>query len=58
MRLAKGECDMTDTRREQIAQRAELLGILSKQFPSVQAVCTEIINLKAILDLPAGTEHL
>jgi fructose-1,6-bisphosphatase-3 len=49
---------MTDTRREQIAQRAELLGILSKQFPSVQAVCTEIINLKAILDLPAGTEHL
>jgi fructose-1,6-bisphosphatase-3 len=33
------------------------LSILAKQFPTIQAVCTEIINLQAILDLPKGTEH-
>ncbi|MFV0496925.1 MAG: fructose-1,6-bisphosphatase [Candidatus Fimivivens sp.] len=33
------------------------LRLLSKQFPNIQSVCTEIINLKAILDLPKGTEH-
>ncbi len=31
--------------------------ILVKQFPSIAAVTTEIINLKAILKLPKGTEH-
>lgn len=30
---------------------------LSKEYPTIQAVCTEIINLKAILGLPKGTEH-
>ena len=30
---------------------------LSKEYPTIQAVCTEIINLKAILNLPKGTEH-
>ena len=35
----------------------EYLGLLAKQFPTIQSVCTEIINLKAILDLPKGTEH-
>lgn len=30
---------------------------LSKEYPTIQSVCTEIINLKAILDLPKGTEH-
>ncbi len=48
---------MSEKREEQILERVELLGLLSKQFPSIQAVSTEIINLKAILDLPAGTEH-
>ncbi|MBN2795767.1 MAG: fructose-1,6-bisphosphatase [Clostridia bacterium] len=33
------------------------LKILSKQYPNVDAVCTEIINLEAILSLPKGTEH-
>ena len=31
--------------------------ILKKQFPTSQAVVSEIINLKAILNLPKGTEH-
>ena len=28
------------------------LRLLSKQYPTVQAACTEIINLQAILNLP------
>ena len=33
------------------------LELLAEKFPSVQDVCTEIINLQAILNLPKGTEH-
>ena len=33
------------------------LELLSKEFPSVQEVSTELINLTAILNLPKGTEH-
>lgn len=33
------------------------LKMLSKTFPNVAAVTTEIINLEAILNLPKGTEH-
>ena len=42
---------------ELIEENREFLQLLSKQFPTVQSVCTEIINLEAILDLPKGTEH-
>ena len=30
---------------------------LAKQYPTVAAAATEIINLQAILSLPKGTEH-
>ena len=33
------------------------LRLLSEKFPDAQSVETEIINLKAILSLPKGTEH-
>lgn len=33
------------------------LELLSTQYPTIQSACTEIINLKAILNLPKGTEH-
>lgn len=33
------------------------LKMLAKQYPTVQAAGTEIINLQAILNLPKGTEH-
>lgn len=33
------------------------LRLLSEKFPNSQAVITEIINLRAILSLPKGTEH-
>ena len=32
------------------------LELLSKEFPSVQTVSSELINLSAILNLPKGTE--
>ena len=33
------------------------LRLLAKQYPTVQAAGTEIINLQTILNLPKGTEH-
>lgn len=33
------------------------LKLLAEKYPSQQAVCREIINLNAILNLPKGTEH-
>ena len=33
------------------------LQMLARQYPTVQAASTEIINLQAILNLPKGTEH-
>ena len=38
-------------------EELKYLKMLSEKFPTVQSVCTEIINLKAILNLPKGTEH-
>jgi fructose-1,6-bisphosphatase III len=35
----------------------DYLQLLAKQYPSIQAASTEIINLNAILNLPKGTEH-
>lgn len=31
--------------------------MLAKQYPTIAEASTEIINLKAILNLPEGTEH-
>ena len=42
---------------EQSEQTLKYLTLLSQQFPTQQAVFTEIINLQAILNLPKGTEH-
>ncbi len=33
------------------------LNMLSKNFPTIESASTEIINLRAILNLPKGTEH-
>ncbi|HPO61125.1 MAG TPA: fructose-bisphosphatase class III, partial [Exilispira sp.] len=33
------------------------LSIIKKQFPTIEAAITEIINLEAIRNLPKGTEH-
>lgn len=39
------------------ASQKRYLSCISEQFPTVQSLYTEIINLKAILNLPKGTEH-
>ena len=39
------------------AEEIKYLSLLSEKFPTIQDVCTEIINLQAILNLPKGTEH-
>ncbi len=41
----------------EIMENLRYLKALSVQYPNVQAACTEIINLQAILNLPKGTEH-
>lgn len=38
-------------------EELKYLNILSEKFPTIQSVCTEIINLEAILNLPKATEH-
>ena len=38
-------------------QDERYLRLLSEKFPNSQAVIREIINLRAILSLPKGTEH-
>ena len=40
-----------------IEKELKYLKVLSKQYPSISKASTEIINLKAILNLPKGTEH-
>ena len=35
----------------------KFLRLLAAEYPDIQSVCTEIINLSAILNLPKGTEH-
>ncbi len=38
-------------------QELQYLRLLAKRYPSIQKASSEIINLKAILSLPKGTEH-
>ena len=45
---------------QQISKNMEnerYLQLLSEKFPNAQSVITELINLRAILSLPKGTEH-
>lgn len=38
-------------------EKLKYLRLLAEKYPSIPSVCREIINLKAILNLPKGTEH-
>lgn len=42
---------------EEVKGDLRYLKLLSEKFPSNKAVITELINLRAILSLPKGTEH-
>ena len=43
---------------EELKSNERYLRLLSEKFPTRKAVVTELINLKAILSLPKGTEHI
>jgi fructose-1,6-bisphosphatase-3 len=43
--------------RCEIDNELKYLKLLSNQYPTIAAACTEIINLQAILNLHKGTEH-
>ena len=45
------------TKRTFTPEQQHYLDLLSRQYPTVQAAATEIIHLRAILNLPKGTEH-
>ena len=40
-----------------MSDKERYLRLLAKQYPSIEAATTEIINLESILSLPKGTEH-
>ena len=42
---------------EEIHNNIDFLQLLAKQYPTIQATSSEIINLNSILSLPKGTEH-
>ncbi len=46
-----------DSRALFTTEELHYLQLLAKQYPTVQAASTEIINLQAIMNLPKGTEH-
>lgn len=43
----------TDLQQEEL----KYLQLLSKQYKNINSAATEVMNLKAILNLPKGTEH-
>ena len=47
----------TTHNHQELRKELKYLKLLSKSFPSIASASTEIINLKAILHLPKGTEH-
>ena len=46
-----------ETRRQYSESELHILKMLSRIYPNLQAAGTEIINLRAILNLPKGCEH-
>lgn len=48
---------MTDRATTPAPDQLKYLQLLSQSYPNIQAASTEIINLRAILNLPKGTEH-
>ena len=51
------EWEIMDGKTTYSQEQLHYLRLLSRQYPTVQAAGTEIIRLKAILNLPKATEH-
>ncbi|MDD3308214.1 MAG: fructose-1,6-bisphosphatase [Acetobacterium sp.] len=43
--------------KEQLQDNKKYLELLSQNFPNITSAVGEVVNLKAILNLPKGTEH-
>jgi len=52
-----GDERMKNITHEFTRNEIKYLSLLEEKYPTIQDVCTEIINLQAILNLPKGTEH-
>ena len=48
---------MKNVPAETLRHNIKYLDLLSRSFPNVTAAVEEVVNLKAILNLPKGTEH-
>ncbi|MCI8652313.1 MAG: fructose-1,6-bisphosphatase [Angelakisella sp.] len=48
---------MTEFAHTPAPEQLKYLQLLAQSYPNIQAASTEIINLRAILNLPKGTEH-
>ncbi len=48
---------MTELAQTLTQEQLKYLELLAQSYPNIQAASTEIINLRAILNLPKGTEH-
>jgi fructose-1,6-bisphosphatase-3 len=48
---------MEQNKRIFTQEEIKYLTLLSEKYPTEQEVCTEIIDLQAVLNLPKGTEH-
>ncbi len=42
---------------DKVRKNLKYLGLLARDWPTIEEACTEIINLQAILKLPKPTEH-
>ena len=50
-------CNLNNFTVKELQQEQDYLEILSQKFPTISRAAAEIINLKAISNLPKGTEH-
>ena len=48
---------MNSYTKQQLQENQKYLELLSQSFPNITSAVGEVVNLKAILNLPKGTEH-
>jgi len=51
------EVEMNSYTKTQLQENQKYLELLSQSFPNITSAVGEVVNLKAILNLPKGTEH-
>ncbi len=51
------DCIMNQFTTKELLSQKDYLELLSQKFPTTSRTASEVINLKAIMNLPKGTEH-